>query len=57
MNIIYDGEYEQLASAGLLGVQSDIVAQAWREVEVDLGFPIVRFIPKSALEERQTAAA
>ena len=56
VNIIYDGEYEQLASADLLGVQSDIVSQAWRNVEVDLGLPIVHFIPKSVFRERQTAA-
>lgn len=57
VNIIYDGKYEQVAGAGLLDVQSDIVEQAWRDVEIDLGFPIVRFIPKSALRERRPAAA
>ena len=47
--LIYDGEYEKLNGAGLLRVQSDIVSKAWREVEDDLGFPCVHFLPISSL--------
>ena len=50
VNIIYDGKYEQLNGAGLLRVQSDIVSKAWREVEEDLGFPLVHFYAKSDLD-------
>ena len=49
VTLIYDGEYEKLNGAGLLRVQSDIVSKAWREVEDDLGFPCVHFLPISSL--------
>ena len=55
VHIIYDGKYEQLNGGGLLGVQSDIVARAWRDVEDDLGFPVVRFFAKSDLGRRDLA--
>ena len=48
MTLIYDGKDEQLNGAGLLRVQSDIVSKAWREVEDDLGFPGVHFLPGSS---------
>ena len=55
VSIIYDGRYEQLNGAGLLRVQSEIVSKAWREVEDDLGFPLVHFIAKSTLGRRDPA--
>lgn len=55
VNIVYDGRYEQLNGAGLLRVQSDIVSKAWREVEDDIGFPLVHFISKSTLGRRDPA--
>ena len=55
VTIIYDGQYEQLNGAGLLRVQSDIVSKAWREVEDDLGFPCVHFLPRSSLGHRDPA--
>ena len=51
VNIVYDGKYEQLNGAGLLRVQSDIVSKAWREVEDDIGFPLVHFFSKSKFRE------
>lgn len=50
VSIVYDGKYEQLNGLGLLRVQSDIVSGAWRDVEDDLGFPLVHFIAKSDLD-------
>ena len=55
VKIIYDGKYEQLTGEGLLRVQSDIVSKTWREVEDDLGFPILYFIPKSEIGRRDPA--
>ena len=56
VHIIYDAEFEQLTGGGrLLRVQSDIVARAWRDVEDDLGFPVVRFFAKSDLGRRDLA--
>ena len=55
VNIVYDGRYEQLNGAGLLRVQSDIVSKAWRDVEDDIGFPLVHFISKSTLGRRDPA--
>ena len=56
VHIIYDGKFEQLKGGGrLLRVQSDIVAQAWRDVEDDLGFPVVCFFAKSDLGRRDLA--
>ena len=46
VTLIYAGGYEKLNGAGLLRVQSDIVSKAWREVEDDLGFPCVHFLPQ-----------
>ena len=40
---------------GLLRVQHDIVSKAWRDVEKDLGFPIVQFFAKSDLGRRDPA--
>ena len=55
VNIIHDGKYEQLKGPGPLRVQSDIVAKAWRDVEDDLGFPVVRLFAKSDLGRRDLA--
>ena len=57
VKIVYDGDYEQLKGKGLLPVQREIVSKAWREVEEDLGFPIVHFIAKSDLGRRDPATA
>lgn len=53
VTIIYDGKYEQLNGTGLLRVQSDIVSKAWRDVEHDIGFPLVHFVAKSDLMPRE----
>ena len=53
VKIIYDGKYEQLNGTGLVKVHSDIVSKAWREVDHDLGFPLVHFIAKSDLRPRE----
>ena len=55
VKIIYDGKFEQLTGEGLLRVHSDIVSKTWREVEDDLGFPILYLIPKSELGRRDPA--
>ena len=55
VTIIYDGEYEQLNGEGLLWVHSAIVDKAWREVEDDMGFPCIHFIPKSSIGRRDPA--
>ena len=53
VKIIYDGKYEQLNGTGLVKVHSDIVSKAWREVDHDLGFPLVHFIAKSDLRPHE----
>ena len=55
VTIIYDGKYEQLNGAGLVDVQREVVDKAWREVEDDLGFPCVHFLPRSSLGRRDPA--
>ena len=55
VNIIYDGKYEQLNPAGLLRVRSEVVSKAWRQVEDDIGFPLVHFIAKSDIGRRDPA--
>ena len=39
---------------GLLRVQSEINSKAWREVEDNLGFPLVHFYSKSALKRHDS---
>lgn len=51
VKFVCDGDYEQLTGERLLRVQSEIVSKAWREVEKDLGFPIVNFTGNSDLEQ------
>lgn len=55
VNIIYDGEYEQMDPAGLLRVRSEIVTKVWREVEDSTRYPYVNFIAKSSLGRRDPA--
>ena len=55
VNIYYDGKYNELRSA-LLHVHSDIVAKAWREVEEDLGFPLIHFYSKSTYNQHNKTA-
>lgn len=57
VNVVCDGDYEQLKGGGLLRVQREIVSKAWRDVEDDLGFPIVNFFERSTLEHPDSAAA
>ena len=57
MKIVYDGDYEQLKGKGLLPVPHEIISKAWRDVEEDLGFPIVHFFKRSTLEHPDPAAA
>lgn len=49
VKFVCDGDYKQLTGERLLRVQSEIVSKAWREVEKDLGFPIVNFTGNSRL--------
>ena len=56
MNIIYDGEYEQLNAPGLLRVQSEIVDKVWWNAGDGPGFPILHFIARSDLGRRDPAA-
>lgn len=55
VKIIYDGKLKQMTGDKLLRVQHDIVSKAWRDVEEDLGFPIVHFIAKSDIGRRDPA--
>ena len=55
VNIIYDGEYEQLNGRGFSRVLSELVDKAWREGKDDLGWPCVHFIPKSEIGEDDPA--
>ena len=57
VNFVCDGDYEQLKGGGLLRVQREIVSKAWRDVEDDLGFPIVHFFERSTLEYPDPAVA
>ena len=57
VNVVCDGDYEQLMGGGLLRVRREIVSKAWRDVEDDLGFPIVNFFERSTLEHPDSAAA
>lgn len=52
VNLIYYGKYEQLTPASLLGVRSEVIVKAWRQVDDDLGFPLVHFIAKSDIGRR-----
>lgn len=55
VKIIYDGKFKHLKGGGILQVQHDIACKAWRDVEEDLGFPVVHFIAKSDLGRRDPA--
>ena len=54
VNIYYDGEYMKLRDA-LLHVHSDIVSKVWRDVEEDLGFPLIHFYSKSTYKQHKKA--
>ena len=56
VNIYCDGNYKKLRGPGLLRVQSDIVSNAWRKVEDDLGFPLVNFYSKPTLKRHDAIA-
>ena len=56
VKIYCDGNYEKLRGAGLLRVHSDIASKAWREVEDDLGFPLIHFYSKSTLKRHDAMA-
>ena len=51
MKFVCDGDYEQLTGERILRVQHEIVSKAWRDVEKDLGFPIVNFTGNSDLDQ------
>ena len=51
VKFVCDGDYEQLTGERISRVQHEIVSKAWREVEKDLGFPIVKFAGNSNLEQ------
>ena len=42
-----------LLKSGLPRVQLDIVSKVWRDMEYDLGFPLVHLIAKSDLRPRE----
>ena len=52
VHLVYDGKYERMTAPGLRRVSSEIVGKAWREVEDDLGFPMVHFFAKTDLGRR-----
>ena len=54
VNIYCHGNYEKLRGSGLLKVHSEIASKAWREVEDDLGFPLIHFYSKSTLKRRDS---
>ena len=55
VHIIYDGKYEQLNAAGLANVDMELMDKMWHDVEDSPGWPMVRFIPKSAIGRRDPA--
>ena len=55
VNIIYDGEYEQLSGDGLLDVDMEISNKIWRDAEDSPGWPHVHYIPKSEVGRRDPA--
>ena len=56
VNIYGDIKHDVLNGDGLLRVHSDIVSKAWRDVEDDLGFPLVHFYSKSTLKRHDSMA-
>ena len=54
VNIYCHGNYEKLRGSGLLKVHSEIASKAWREVEDDLGFPLIHFYSKSTLKRHDS---
>ena len=50
VNIYCDSKNGLARGPGLSRVQSEIASKAWREVEDDLGFPLVHFYSKSTLK-------
>ena len=52
VNIIYDGEYEQLKGGRFLDVRREIISKVWRELKDSPGFPLLHFIPKSDIGRR-----
>ena len=58
VNIVYDGEVEQLIGRGWsMEVRSEIIEKVWVEAEDSPGWPQVHFIAKSDLEQPAPAAA
>ena len=57
VDIVYDGEFEQLDGDGILDVQSEVIEKVWVEAEDSPGWPIMHFIAKSDLEQPAPAAA
>ena len=55
VNIIYDGKYEQLKGDGLFDVRREIIDKVWREAEDSPGYPMVHFIAKSEIGQRDPA--
>ena len=56
VNIIYDGEVEQLGGDGVLDMLSEVVDRVWEEPEDSPGWPQVHFIAKSDLDEAEDPA-
>lgn len=56
VNIYGDIKHDVLSGDGLLRVHSDIVSKTWRDVEDDLGFPLVHFYSKSTLKRHDSMA-
>jgi len=55
VNIYCDSKNGLARGPGLSRVQSEITTKAWREVEDDLGFPLVHFYSKSTLKLHDSA--
>ncbi len=57
VEIIYDGQDEQLRNPGTLGIRHDVRVRVQSDPARDPGFPILEFVTKSDFEERDAAAA
>ena len=55
VNIYCDSKKGLARGPGLSRVQSEIASKAWRDVEDDLGFPLVHFYSKSTLKRHDLA--
>ena len=55
VNIIYDGEVEQLIGPDMFDAHMEIIEKVWEEAEDSPGWPQVHFIAKSDIGRRDPA--